>query len=89
MDNAATAGTATLTHNNKTVPMPEILPEQKELDFGKRYELVIVTKRDKAIDKILQGLSELGIPDKIMQSIMRDIAIGVPEIADHQSIKDK
>jgi hypothetical protein len=63
--------------------------EQPELDFGRRYELVRVTKRDKAIDKILQGLSELGVPDTVMNAVMTFVGDQVPEIADHQTIKDK
>lgn len=65
---------------------PVIVEGQPELDFGKRYELVRVTKRDKAIAKILDGLSELGVLDSDMNGVMRFIAQQVPEIADHQSI---
>jgi hypothetical protein len=49
--------------------------------------LVRLTKRDKAIDKILQGLSELGVGYDKMAEVMQTIAEDVPEIADHQSIK--
>jgi hypothetical protein len=66
---------------------PVIVDEQQELDFGKRYQLVRLTKRDKAIDKILQGLSELGVGYDKMAEVMQTIAEDVPEIADHQSIK--
>ena len=61
--------------------------EQLELDFGERYADTCLKESSKAIDKLLQAFSSLGISEDMCNRVMNLLATECESITYHEQKK--